>query len=103
MNRRDFLRKTSLSVGAAWAASEFLQNAKALIDTNEYRPKEVRKGDMLYRELGKTGEQVSLVGLGGFHIGHQADENESVKIIRSAIDRGITFMDNCWDYNGGAS
>jgi predicted aldo/keto reductase-like oxidoreductase len=103
MNRRDFLRKTSLSVGAAWAAGEFVQNAKALVDLNEYRPKEVRKGDMLYRELGKTGEQVSLVGLGGYHIGHQSDENESIQIIRSAIDRGITFMDNCWDYNGGAS
>jgi predicted aldo/keto reductase-like oxidoreductase len=103
MNRRDFLRKTSLSIGAVWAAGELIQNAKALVDLNEYRPKEVRKGDMLYRELGKTGEQVSLVGLGGYHIGHQADESESITIIRSAIDRGITFMDNCWDYNGGAS
>ncbi|HEX3444127.1 MAG TPA: aldo/keto reductase [Chthoniobacterales bacterium] len=103
MKRRDFLRKTALSVGATWAAGELIQNANALVDLNEYRPKEVRKGDMLYRDLGKTGEQVSLVGLGGYHIGHQADENESIKIIRSAIDRGITFMDNCWDYNGGAS
>ena len=103
MKRRDFLRKTSLSIGAVWAAGELIQDAKALVDLNEYRPKEVRKGDMLYRELGKTGEQVSLVGLGGYHIGHQADESESITIIRSAIDRGITFMDNCWDYNGGAS
>ena len=103
MKRRDFLRKTALSVGATWAAGELIQNANALVDLNEFRPKEVRKGDMLYRDLGKTGEQVSLVGLGGYHIGHQADENESIKIIRSAIDRGITFMDNCWDYNGGAS
>jgi predicted aldo/keto reductase-like oxidoreductase len=103
MKRRDFLRKASLSLGAVWAAGEFVQNAKALVDLNEYRPKETRKGDMLYRELGKTGEQVSLIGLGGYHIGHQADENESIQIIRSAIDRGITFMDNCWDYNGGAS
>jgi aryl-alcohol dehydrogenase-like predicted oxidoreductase len=41
--------------------------------------------------------------LGGYHIGKQADENESIRIIRSAIDRGITFMDNCWDYNDGIS
>jgi len=103
MNRRDFLRRASLSVGAAWAAGELVQNAKALVDLSEYRPKDVKKGDMLYRELGNTGEQVSLIGLGGYHIGRIPDDTESIQIIRSAIDRGITFMDNCWDYNGGAS
>jgi uncharacterized protein len=56
-----------------------------------------------YRVLGHTGEKVSLVGLGGYHIGKQKDEPESIKIIRTAIDNGINFMDNCWDYNGGAS
>ena len=58
---------------------------------------------MQYRTLGQTQEQVSLVGLGGFHIGKQDDEQESLRIIHSAIDRGITFMDNCWDYNKGES
>ena len=58
---------------------------------------------MRYRTLGQTQEQVSLVGLGGFHIGKQDDEEESLRIIHSAIDRGITFMDNCWDYNKGES
>jgi aryl-alcohol dehydrogenase-like predicted oxidoreductase len=58
---------------------------------------------MLYRTLGNTGETVSAIGLGGFHIGMQDDEQESIRIIRSAIDRGITFMDNCWDYNNGTS
>lgn len=66
-------------------------------------PKSVRKGDMLYRQLGRTGEEVSLVGLGGFHIGQQKDEQESIRIIRAAIDRGINFMDNSWDYNDGVS
>lgn len=56
-----------------------------------------------YRILGKTGRQVSLVGLGGFHIGMQSSENESIEIIRTALDEGINFLDNCWDYNGGAS
>ncbi len=63
----------------------------------------VRKGDMQYKMLGKTGEQVSIVGLGGFHIGKQKEESESIRIIRTAIDRGINFMDNCWDYNEGVS
>jgi predicted aldo/keto reductase-like oxidoreductase len=59
--------------------------------------------DMPMSTLGKTGEKVSRIGLGGAHIGKQADENDSIRIIRSAIDRGVTFMDNSWDYNGGKS
>jgi aryl-alcohol dehydrogenase-like predicted oxidoreductase len=63
---------------------------------------EVKNG-MPYRNLGKTGEKVSMMGLGGFHIGVQKDEQESIQIIRAAIDSGINFLDNCWDYNGGES
>ncbi|GAC1647553.1 MAG: aldo/keto reductase [Acidobacteriaceae bacterium] len=58
---------------------------------------------MPYRPLGKTGEQVSLVGLGGYHIGVQDQVSESIKIIRTALDSGINFLDNCWDYNDGES
>jgi aryl-alcohol dehydrogenase-like predicted oxidoreductase len=59
---------------------------------------------MLYRTLGRTGERVSAIGLGGWHIGfpHQSDA-DSIALIRTAIDRGITFLDNSWDYNDGAS
>ena len=63
----------------------------------------VSKSGMPYRTLGSTGEEVSIVGLGGAHIGMQRDENDSIRIIRTAIDNGINFMDNSWDYNGGAS
>ena len=56
-----------------------------------------------YRTLGNTGEKVSSIGLGGYHIGMQSDEQESIRIIRTALDEGINFLDNCWDYNGGAS
>src|ERR1700758_4338117 len=55
------------------------------------------------RTLGRTGEKVSIVGLGGYHLGKQADEQESIRIIRAGVDAGINFLDNCWDYNGGAS
>jgi len=59
---------------------------------------------MLYRNLGRTGEHVSAIGLGGWHLGlSHVDEKLSVRIVRSAVDRGITFMDNSWDYNDGAS
>lgn len=57
-----------------------------------------------YRSLGKTGERVSPIGLGGWHLGlPNVDEQLGFRIVRSAIDHGITFMDNSWDYNEGAS
>ena len=63
-----------------------------------------RSGDMLYRTLGRTGERVSVIGMGGFHIAqHGLTEDESIRLVRTAIDRGITFMDNSWDYNDGQS
>src|SRR5262249_7563774 len=65
--------------------------------------KETRRGDMLYRQLGGTKEEASVIGLGGHHIGRQKDERDSIAIIRAAIDAGITFMDNCWDYHDGGS
>ena len=59
---------------------------------------------MFYRMLGNTGEKVSAIGIGGWHIGRkEIDEQLSIRIIRYAIDRGITFMDNCCDYNDGVS
>jgi len=66
-------------------------------------PKETRKGDMLYRQFGRTDESISAFGLGGHHIGLVKELQDSIKLIRSAIDRGITFMDNCWDYHNGKS
>ena len=60
--------------------------------------------EMPMRILGRTGVEVSLVGLGGWHLGFRSIEEQlSIRLIRTAIDNGITFMDNCWDYNEGAS
>jgi len=69
----------------------------------ELRPKEAIRGEMRYRTLGRTGEQVSVIGLGGHHIGRQKHEKDSIEIIRAAVDAGINFMDNCWDYHNGGS
>lgn len=57
---------------------------------------------MIYRTFGQTGIKVSAIGLGGSHIGNP-EEKEGIRIVRSAIDRGMTFMDNCWDYHDGKS
>jgi len=58
---------------------------------------------MIYRKLGRTGERVSAIGLGGFHLGFAKDTEEAARIVRSAVDRGINFLDNCWDYHDGES
>jgi aryl-alcohol dehydrogenase-like predicted oxidoreductase len=58
---------------------------------------------MIYRNLGTTGQRVSALGLGGYHMGVPKEESESIRIVRSAIDRGVTFLDNSCDYHDGAS
>lgn len=98
MERREFLKSATIaSVAAAAGPSAGAQAAKS---TAVKRP---QSPDMIYRQLGTTGETVSAIGLGGYHIGKQSDPAESIALIRKAIDSGITFMDNCWDYNDGTS
>jgi predicted aldo/keto reductase-like oxidoreductase len=67
-------------------------------------PRKTGGANSLYRVLGHTGERVSAIGLGGWHLGlPTVTEELSIRIVRAAIDRGISFMDNSWDYNGGTS
>ncbi|MBN3872911.1 MAG: aldo/keto reductase [Nostoc sp. JL33] len=114
ISRRSLLKTASASglVAAGLAVSEgFLQPLLAQtkpVDENTQLQAQTsatptRRGEMLYRNLGRTKEQVSVIGLGGYHIGKIQEEQESIKLIRSAIDRGINFMDNSWDYNNGRS
>src|SRR4030095_14739363 len=64
----------------------------------------IREGSMIYRMLGSTGEKVSAIGVGGWHLGlSHVDEQLAIRIVRTAIDGGINFMDNSWDYNDGES
>ncbi len=60
--------------------------------------------EMQYRTLGSTGEKVSAIGLGGWHIGlPTVEEKDGIRIVQAALDRGINFLDNSWDYNDGLS
>ena len=98
MRRREFLKGMAVAgimgQGAVFAGSGRAHGATA----------EQAGGAMIYRTLGRTGEKVSAIGMGGFHIGQpKLTEEESIRLIRSAIDNGITFMDNSWDYNQGQS
>src|SRR5580658_8499179 len=89
VSRREFLGMTAASLLVAGGL-----NASAKPDS---------KNGIPHRTLGRTGEKISLIGLGGYHLGRQSDPDESIRIIRTGIDEGINFLDNCWDYNGGES
>jgi aryl-alcohol dehydrogenase-like predicted oxidoreductase len=109
MERRDFLKtalaaSVPLAVNLAFGSENIVAlEADSKTDSKPAESTETTSGDMLYRPLGRTGEKVSILGLGGAHIGRQPDENDSIRIIRTAIDNGVNFMDNCWDYNNGNS
>ena len=98
LNRRAFVRNSVLT---AAALSESIAHLHAL--AAQQQPALDSSG-MLYRTLGRTGERVSAIGLGGYHIGKSSlTEAESIALIRQSIDSGINFLDNCWDYNDGVS
>jgi predicted aldo/keto reductase-like oxidoreductase len=88
MQRREFLKSAALT---------------ALASTLTHEARGAASG-MPYRTLGRTGEKVSLVGLGGHHIGRKyVSQEEGIRIIRTGLDSGVNFLDNCWDYNDGES
>jgi aryl-alcohol dehydrogenase-like predicted oxidoreductase len=87
IDRRDFLKKAA-------AATVITSLGNKLSHAQSSFP---------YRTLGHTGEKVSLIGIGGYHLGHTSDEQEAIRIVRTALDNGVNFLDNCWDYNGGVS
>ncbi len=88
LTRRQFIALTVAGASAAGVSLPLLADTKA------------GGGRMPYRTLGRTGEQVSIIGIGGAHLG-LTSEQESIRIVRTAIDHGVNFMDNSWDYSGG--
>ncbi len=96
MDRRDFLKSAS-AVGVTAAIPA---NPQAAPPSPVKRPE---SPNMIYRELGTTGERVSAIGMGGYHLGKQPEASQSIQLMHAGIDRGITFLDNCWDYNDGIS
>ena len=92
MERRDF-------IGGLAALSLAARNSG-----NAASGQTTSHGDMPYRTLGRTGEKVSCIGLGGYHLGQSGlPEAEAIRLFHAAVDRGINFSDNSWDYNNGES
>ncbi len=110
MERRDFIKATALGVAAAAGVGALAQaqdtsQGGTVQPTGPVTAKIPEHPDMKYRPLGRTGERVSLVGLGGFHLAKPGGPTgaEAVRIVHTALDAGINFCDNCWDYNSGES
>jgi len=112
MERRDLLKATALGAATA-AAAPALAVAQTTISPTEPAPGNwpapvtIDEGGMKYRILGTTGQRVSLVGLGGFHLAKPEPggptTEDAIRIVRTGIDNGINFCDCAWDYNGGES
>ena len=89
MRRRDFLKTTAATTVITSLGNKLSRAADSPVPR---------------RTLGRSGEKVSIIGLGGHHIGRPSlAEQESIRIIRTALDNGVNFLDNCWDYNRGVS
>lgn len=100
-------RRTFLTAAALAAAAHATAQAQQATTMTQFPPPPgfLEENGMKYRALGNTGQRVSMVGVGGFHLAKPGgpDEAEAIRIVRTAVDHGVNFMDNCWDYNGGES
>lgn len=91
-SRRKFLQGSARALSAAALANEVIAQTSGASATG-----------LPTRVLGRTGQRVSILCLGGWHIGSVKDDNEAIRIMHAAIDEGLTFFDNAWDYHNGHS
>jgi uncharacterized protein len=80
----------------------FLKTAVATVISLSHRFSHAADTTVPLRTLGRSGEKVSIIGIGGYHLGRPS-EQDAIRIVRTALDNGVNFLDNCWDYNGGLS
>ncbi len=121
MQRREFMSGAAAAAAALASASSLASGQAATNKKEESSMSEptsksaasriprvtsagTMKGEMLYRDLGATGVQVSVIGMGGAHLGlADVEEADAIKLVHEGVDRGINFLDNSWDYNEGRS
>lgn len=104
MNRRGFLGRAALAAPFVLAGAWLVKGLDRREPAAEPAPRtEAGKGQVPRRKLGKTGETVSALGIGGWHLGAAASDAEAKRIIDEALDAGVNFMDNAYDYHNGGS
>lgn len=99
-SRREFIKKAGAMTVAAGAGA---LNPQITAAQDRNMTSNRSSGEIPRRSLGRTGVQVSALGLGGFDLGKNRVEQEAIRIVQEAIDHGVTFMDNAWEYNEGKS
>ncbi|MEQ8997921.1 MAG: 1,4-dihydroxy-2-naphthoyl-CoA synthase [Coleofasciculus sp. B1-GNL1-01] len=111
--RRQFLKRCGV-LGAGIALSDLILQSvnqpvaaaplpKTLLAGDINSMTSLNPGEIPRRPLGRTGVDVSAIGLGGAHLGHASSQEEAIRIVQEAVDAGITFMDNAWEYNNHRS
>jgi aryl-alcohol dehydrogenase-like predicted oxidoreductase len=98
LTRRKFVRKSV----ATLSATVLVKPTLAMGDLRGGRVPDSQE-QVPHRPLGKTGTQVSALGVGGYHLGSMKDQSDSVELVARALDAGINFFDNCWEYHDGIS
>ena len=97
VDRRRFLRAGLASTGALVAGS--LMDSSAAAAATPPAMTNTSADQIPRKPLGRTGEQVSIIGLGGYHLGTMGSLNDAVRLVQEAVDAGVTFFDNAWEYN----
>ena len=98
-DRRRLLKAGVVAAGAIIAAPI----AAAPVEDTSPAPPRVSSDEIPLRPLGRTGERVSIIGLGGYHLGTLASVSEAIRLVHEAIDAGVRFLDNAWEYHDGRS
>ena len=105
MSTNDNTRREFLGAAAAGSAALGVTGVSASQDAagNEGNNQNQNDQGLPTRPLGRTGVNVSILCLGGWHIGSVENVNTATRIMHAAIDEGLTFFDNAWDYHDGRS
>ena len=107
MDRREVIKGLAAGLGAGSVAAATRASADTPAPARQTVTSRLPEHpSMQYRPLGRTGERVSLIGVGGYHLAKPSSgitNDEAIRVVHTAIESGVTFFDNCWDYNGGES
>jgi predicted aldo/keto reductase-like oxidoreductase len=101
-SRRDFM-KSALAGLCIAGSPRVLRAATATAPASSPATQTASTDPIPRRVLGRTGVQVSILGLGGDHIGRIQDEQEAIRVVHHAVEGGVTFLDTAWTYNAGRS